>query len=187
VETITNKNQGGNLTTLGARSWLDGQAVDQTLLWVDAAGALKGGPSYGPHAISTDVEVKLLANSGPLGIRYAHVQGLGLQRGATVSYLPGAVLGKVEFGLGSATNPLAGVLLFDIAPDASVWLATEGVVPVAITSAGAVAKGTMLTQAVGGNLTDAAATIANRVAILEDVIAGPSAGALYLVRLLPGI
>lgn len=164
---ITNKNQGGPLTTLGAKSWVDGQRVDQTLVWVHGPtdvvvadrGKLRGGPSYGPHAISTDVEVKLLADTGPLGIRYVSNGKAGiLERGTVLqdSLSAGGAASVLDTGI--AGGACTGVLLFDLAQGDTCWVVTEGVVEAIVDSTvGAMAAGDLLYTNATGELTNVVA------------------------------
>ena len=155
---ITEKNQGGALTTLGAKSWLDGQSVDQTLLWIDAAGALKGGPSYGPHAAATDVEVKLLADTGPMGIRYISTinAGAATLRGDVLQLNPGAVGKGAVQNTGLPGRGVAGVALFNIAIGEVAWIVTEGLVMASVLATGALSAGDLLYSNATGDLTDTA-------------------------------
>lgn len=176
--TGTGPGSGGALASLGARAWLDGAAVDQTIMWVTSTGEIAGGPSYGPHAAATDVEVVLPANTGPMELVYV--------RNATVGVIPrGTPLAWSDTATGvggviasTAGLPVVGVALSNIPADHCFYAARSGVVPVLY--AGAATQGVLL-QAAAGALDDAGASTSNFVGIC---LVDPGGAGLALAKLI---
>jgi hypothetical protein len=170
----------GGAPRLGNKTWIDGEKQDTTLFYVDSAGALLGSFSYGPQQGATDVEVKHLANTGPITMTYvANETGATLQRGSVVAF--DAALGVAQVVGAVAADIPAGVLPFDLEDGKACYVFTGGVVPALVD--GTVSDGDLLTTDAAGDLTTTLADKTNAVAIAAAARTGAG---IVNVRLIPG-
>lgn len=181
----------GALAVLGTNAWLGASRTDQTLLWVNGSGGpqdgdLAGGPVYGinPSKSSTDIEVKLIANSGPMTFRYMR-NGSGNLIGRGYAVVQDPVLQTADMALSEVLSApgSVGVLLFNINDDEDVWVATSGIVPAQVLAAGAIAIGAPLICTALGEFTEAGATVLTQTAICLEAVAGAGSQTI-LVRLI---
>jgi hypothetical protein len=171
----------GGAPRLGNKTWIDGEKQDTTLFYVDSAGALLGSFSYGPQQGATDVEVKHLANTGPITMTYvANETGATLQRGTAIKAATSGIFEVEQAVAGATTDPLlVGVLPFDLEDGKACYAFTSGTVPASIDAA--VTVGDLLVQGAGGVFTNTGATAANATAIAAETTAGAAIASVVLI------
>lgn len=119
----------GPLTAVGTEVVIGATATDRTLFWVTSAGAIAGGPQYGPHAAATDVEVKQLANTGEMVWQYVFNDSAAtIQRGAVVAMKAATLTKNVKAApVDTQASRVVGVAQYDIADDEYGWILKKGV------------------------------------------------------------
>jgi hypothetical protein len=165
---------------LGSTTVIDGSTQDQTLFWVTSAGALAGGPFFGPNAAATDVEVKHLANRGALKLVYLlNDSGGTLNRGETLQ--ASAVGTPFQVSLGGAVNPaeIVGVCPFNIPDDTYFWAFCDGIF--SVEASAAVTAGAAVVPGADGRITDQVAVTDSALGWATEADAG--AGSLVVARI----
>lgn len=146
----------GALVPLGTETLVGGASQDQTLYWVDSAGAVAGGPAYGPHAAATDVQVILPAETGEqVWIYVLNDSGSTIERGQAVSATASTAPYKVSAApVSSDPAVVVGVAQHDIGDDQYGWILRKGTGEVL--ADGSVTAGTALVISAGtaGSVTD---------------------------------
>lgn len=168
----------GPQVALGSFLHFGASQVDQTQFWVTSAGVLAGGPQYGPHAAATDVEVKLLANTG--GQTWVYVyndSGSTIERGGVIMRKAATATWNVKVAATSTpAHEVVAVAQFDIPTGTYAWALREGLGEV-IADTGGISADTGL---IPGN---AVAGAADDVAAADDVVFAVSTEAVAATAL----
>lgn len=175
----------GAATVLGTKAWLGASRTDQTLLWVATNGDLAGGPVYGinPSKASTDREVVLTADTGPIGLKYMrNSTGVALDAGTGVEQALTTTCDMLAGDGNTLRQEFEGVLLFNVGDDTDVWVVTSGTVVANVVASGALAIGAPLIMDVNGDFTNTGASIPLALAWVAEVVSGAGT-AFSLIRI----
>jgi hypothetical protein len=180
----TETSAAGSVTPLGTEVMIAGSTNDQTLFWVTSAGAIAGGPQYGPYAASTDVEVVLPGDMGEqVWVKVFNDDGATIERGAICV----ATAATDPFKVSATTGVVApfrvvGAAQYDIPDQEYGWLLKKGVGE--LLSDGSVTAGSaLITDANAGQVTDAGADDSTESHLGWALEAQAGAGSLFTARI----